>query len=119
MIDENKKRLLAEISELGEKLQPDGGWSVGQLHINGYRLECTCPACPEQYEVFDAAGQQVGYLRLRHGWFRADFPDHGGETVYEAYPEGDGIFADHERAGYLSAAVAALAARAAASEPKE
>ena len=39
--------------------------------INGYRLILTCGACPEQYDVFDG-DRQVGYLRLRHGHFRAD-----------------------------------------------
>lgn len=75
--------------------------------IDGYRLELTCGACPEQYDVYRGP-LQVGYLRLRHGEFRADVPDCGGETVYEAEPEGDGEFTDTERDGYLRAAVAAI-----------
>lgn len=79
--------------------------------IDGYRLICTCGACPEQYDVFDDSdGKKVGYLRLRHGYFRADYPDCGDETVYEAETKGDGIFEDDERMPQLSAAVAALAA---------
>lgn len=108
MTDESKKDLFGALAKLEEIQGESGGWPIQQLHINGYRLECTCPACPEQYEVFDAADQRVGYLRLRHGWFRADAPQCGDETVYEAYPEGDGIFADHERIRYLSEAVAAI-----------
>ena len=70
-------------------------------------LEMTCGACPEQYEAF-LDGKQVGYLRLRHGEFRVDFPDCGGETIYEVCPDGDGEFEDYERQKYLNAAKAAI-----------
>ena len=63
-------------------------------------LEMTCGACPEQYDAY-LDGMLVGYFRLRHGTFRVDFPDCGGETVYRAYPKGDGIFDDDEREFYL------------------
>lgn len=81
---------------------------MSDLVIDGYRLEMTSMACPEQYDVFDVDGTQVGYLRLRHGYFRADYPNHGGETVYEADTTGDGIFDEDERMPQLIAAVAAL-----------
>jgi hypothetical protein len=78
--------------------------------INGYRLFCTCHACPEQYDVFDDKTQkQVGYLRLRHGHFRADFPNCGGETVYEADTIGDGCFEDDEKMPQLQKAIEAIA----------
>ena len=77
------------------------------INVNGCYLIKTCSACPEQYDVYKGK-VQIGYLRLRHGFFRADYPDCGGESVYEAEPEGDGIFEDHERDKYLSAAVDAL-----------
>ena len=77
--------------------------------IHGYKLVQTCGACPEQYDVF-AEDKQVGYLRLRHGGFRASVPDHGGETVYSASPEGDGIFMNDERVRYLTEAVLAIQA---------
>ena len=70
-------------------------------------LEQTCSACPEQYDAF-YQGRQVVYLRLRHGWFRVDFPCAGGVTIYDAEPEGDGIFCDHERGRYLGLAKAAI-----------
>lgn len=83
--------------------------------IGRYRLICTCGACPEQYDVFDEeTKQQVGYLRLRHGYFRADMDSCGGETVYESQPNGDGIFDDDERLPELTKAVAALEAAHAA-----
>lgn len=68
-------------------------------------------ACPEQYDVY-CGDVRVGYLRLRHGLFRADyFPPPGGRVVvYEAEPEGDGIFQDDERKAYLSEACAAIQA---------
>lgn len=77
--------------------------------IGGCRLVCTCPACPEQYDVFDKDGSlKMGYLRLRHGRFRADVPVCGGYTVYESHPEGDGLFNDDERELELTNAVAAI-----------
>ncbi|NDD52705.1 hypothetical protein EBZ39_02295 [bacterium] len=54
--------------------------------IDGYKLVCTCSACPEQYDVFNDNNKLVGYLRLRHGQFRADCPDVGGTTVYSSRP---------------------------------
>jgi hypothetical protein len=64
----------------------------------------TCIACPEQYDVFDASGKQIGYVRLRHGELRCDYPDCGGETIYEVDPIGDGCFdSDEERDFHLNA----------------
>ena len=67
----------------------------------------TCTACPEQYDA-KLNGEQVGYLRLRHGGFTVECPDCGGDLVYEASPLGDGSFQDDERGAYLSSAVAAI-----------
>ncbi len=67
----------------------------------------TCEACPEQYDVYDGT-VVVGYLRLRHGRFRVDVPTCGGTTIYEASPDGDGMFEDHERDYYLRFAVDAI-----------
>ena len=86
-----------------------------RIHMDNAVLVQTCPGCPEQYDVFyDDEGNslKIGYLRLRHGYFRADYLDCGGETVYEAHPEGGGVFAsDSERYFYLSKAVDALIRR--------
>ncbi len=70
-------------------------------------LQLTCGACPEQYNAY-VDGRLCGYLRLRHGCFRVDFPDCGEKTIYEAYPKGDGIFYDDEREEYLNTAKALL-----------
>lgn len=75
------------------------------LLIDGYKLVLTCFACPEQYDVFDDEGKQVGYLRLRHGHFTVSCPDYGGEVVYDIHPMGDGIFRPAERMLYLREAV--------------
>lgn len=78
------------------------------MKIDGLELIQTCGACPEQYDVLDKDHNVVGYLRLRHGYFRVDFPDSGGETIYEAHPKGDGIFEYDEREFYLTEAVKAI-----------
>jgi hypothetical protein len=77
-------------------------------YIEAIRLELTCYACPEQYDAF-LDDRQVGYLRLRHGEFRVDCPNVGGETVYRSEPAGDGMFDDDERAVELIKAKAAIA----------
>ena len=99
------EELFKMLAELQENMPPDPGYPETIL---GYRLERTCGACPEQYDVFDSEGERCGYLRLRHGGFRADYPYCGEGTVYSASPEGDGIFEDHEREHYLTEAIKAI-----------
>jgi hypothetical protein len=53
---------------------------MNKLIVNGCTLVLTCAACPEQYDVF-FEDFQIGYLRLRHGSFRADYPECMGTTV--------------------------------------
>ena len=84
----------------------------GVRSINGMTLIRTCTAFPEQYDVLDAGGDKVGYLRLRHGEFRAECRD---RIVYEAEPVGDGLFEPDERDAFLTAAVEAI--KAALEEP--
>lgn len=67
-------------------------------------LRQTCSACPEQYDAF-YNGVEVGYLRLRHGYFRAECM---GETVYQSQVTGDGCFVSSELAAYLSFAKKAI-----------
>jgi len=76
--------------------------------ILGYDLVQTCGACPEQYDVYKD-GEQVGYLRLRHGYFYAQYPYTGGETVFETSQcNGDGIFEEEERDYFLTKAIIAI-----------
>ena len=79
------------------------------MDAENINLTMTCSACPEQYDAFHN-GMLVGYLRLRHGCFFAAVPDAGGARVYEAAPDGDGIFDDEERDYYLKKAREAIAA---------
>ena len=71
-------------------------------------LQRTCYACPEQYDAINEAGETVGYLRLRSGYFTVQLGGPQGREIYHARPEGDGIFTDEERQGYLDAAVEAI-----------
>jgi hypothetical protein len=76
--------------------------SVKELSFGGFRFVMTCIACPEQYDVFDVSGKQAGYVRLRHGELRCDYPNCGGETIYEVDAIGDGCFdTDEERDFHL------------------
>lgn len=36
-------------------------------------FKCTCDCSPEQYDVFDANGKYVAYVRLRYGRLRVSF----------------------------------------------
>jgi hypothetical protein len=74
------------------------------MNIYGYELIKTCGGCPEQYDVYKN-NKMVGYLRLRHGYFRADCPECCGTVVYEACPKGDGSFDEDEREFYLTEAI--------------
>jgi hypothetical protein len=106
-----KKRLeaLERLARLDEELGIEFKWPDNQ-EIDGLKLVCTCGACPEQYDVFDG-DKKVGYLRLRHGHFRCDYPDCGGETIYHSDTKGDGIFDDDERMPELKRVVAAIRER--------
>lgn len=74
-----------------------------------FRLELTCGACPEQYDVYDRdTGEKVAYLRLRHGHFRAEWPYDDGNIVYEADTKGDGVFEDDERPIHIGKALIAV-----------
>lgn len=65
------------------------------MNIKGLTFKCTCSACPEQYDVFDGDGKIVGYIRLRWGGLRCDYPDYDGETIYHA-SVGDGWCGEFE-----------------------
>lgn len=76
--------------------------------IEGLEFKATCYGCPEQYDVF-LENEQVGYVRLRHGTLRVDYPSHSGETILETEGvEGDGIFTKEERPFWLRQAALAI-----------
>ena len=98
------------------------GVSLSDLpSYGGLYFMCTCGACPEQYDVFDADGNEVGYVRLRHGALTAEYTGEGaneeqyilGELVYENDEDvGDGCFdTDPMRDKHLAAIGVALQER--------
>jgi len=77
------------------------------MNINGLMFEKTCDCCPEQYDIINGRGQQVGYVRLRWGHLTCDYPDVGGEEIYSA-TIGDGAWtgcftSEEERMHHLNA----------------
>ena len=91
-MDECKKREINDILEQGMAL---------------IDLRETCMACPEQYDAY-LGDRKVAYLRLRHGYFSVEFLESGGELLFEAHPEGDGMFEEEEREEYLNKAKRAI-----------
>lgn len=77
------------------------------MNNHPYKLVQTCAACPEQYDVF-LNDQQVGYLRLNHGYFTVRYPDSSGDVIFEAEPSGDCCFQQSEREDYLKEAITAI-----------
>jgi hypothetical protein len=100
--DDSLQKALDTLAEAWKDVK----WPESQT-IDGLELRLTCASHPEQYDVYDGE-KQVAYFRLRHGEFRVDVPDCGGETIYYAEPMGDGLFEEHERQEYLTAAVRAV-----------
>ncbi len=87
-------------------INPESPPEAPERTILGYDLYRTCTLCPQQYDVF-LGKNKVGYLRLRHGHFRADCPY--GNTVYETSDcEGDGGFELDEEEFFLTEAIKAI-----------
>ena len=78
-----------------------------ELAKYGLTMIETCSISPEQHDVM-LGNTQVGYLRLRHGSFTVSCPNGGNLIIYEADPEGDGSFEEHEREKYLCEAIDAI-----------
>ena len=51
------------------------------MNIKGLDFHQTCVAFPEQYDV-EYNGEIAGYVRLRGGILRVDYPNCGDETIY-------------------------------------
>lgn len=115
MMEQKMNDILKEKeNELYEEPEHDyRGYGPRNLHISGLFFKCTSSSCPEQYDVYTAAWEQVGYVRLRHGSLYAEYLDVGGECVYdtEAFA-GDGSFLDDkERIYHLTKIADALMAK--------
>ena len=82
------------------------------------KLIQTCGACPEQYDVYNEEGIQVGYLRLRWGHFSAQcyVSPFNSPIVYEADTIGDRLFDPSERAYHLDLACKHILAELAKSD---
>ncbi len=110
----SRKDILATLAQITDDLKTPVLYETTMHKIDKKRskikLVQTCSACPEQYDAF-LDNKQVGYLRLRHGHFRVDYPDCGEETIYEASPYGDGMFSEEERDFYLYEAIKAIEKR--------
>lgn len=76
----------------------------------GLMLTLTSPSVPEQYEV-RRLGNPSGYIRARGCGMVVNFPDAGGEDLYDGPVDGFGGFTDHEREAKLLFALALVAAR--------
>lgn len=116
LIIKSKLSVFSYFKRLRSSFSGFSGFDIPVIQLNiikklykKYNLDivCTCIACPEQYDVFKN-GEQVGYLRLRHGEFRVDYPNCGGETIFYANPQGDGIFEKNERFNYLLLSLRAI-----------
>lgn len=82
--------------------------TVNRIHPSQIILKMTCAGCPEQYDAF-YGNRQVGYLRLRHGYFSVRYPGAGGVEVYgTGEVRSDGNFEDSERDRYLLTAKMAI-----------
>lgn len=71
-------------------------------------LVMTGGGCPEQYDAL-IGDEIIGYLRLRHGSFRAEYLGYPEpKIVCTAEPDGDGSFQEEERTRHLNRACRAL-----------
>ena len=66
--------------------------------IDGLLFKLSCVACPEQFDVIDGRGKSSGYVRLRHGELRVDYPGCLDENIlHELYGHGEcGVFESEE-----------------------
>lgn len=76
----------------------------------GLVLTLTSPSVPEQYSI-TRNGAPCGYVRVRWGGMSIDYPDAGGDRLYEGSVDGFGGFTDHERETQLLFALGLIAAR--------
>jgi hypothetical protein len=79
-------------------LLEEGAWGRWR---DGIDMQETCGACPEQYDVY-VEGEEIAYIRLRHGYLSVRVPDPAGEEIFGKCFGGDkGCFTSEERDFYL------------------
>lgn len=82
--------------------------SIGfALEIDELDFVCTGYACPEQYDVYQSDSNDIcGYVKIRYGKIRCDYPDACGETIYQKQISEDklqgGFYSHEERMFYLT-----------------
>ncbi len=79
-----------------------------EIEILGLTLKGDCTS-PEEYTAY-RGDQRVGYLRLRHGCFSAEYQHGKGRNcrfivVYTSCTRGSGVFFEEEREMELTKAV--------------
>ena len=75
-----------------------------KLSVHGLRMERTCSAAPEQYEIFRGT-EAAGYIRVRWSRFTVDYPSAGDEALFDGNVDGFAAFTDSERDSCLSMAI--------------
>ncbi|MDR6548520.1 hypothetical protein J2810_004610 [Chryseobacterium rhizosphaerae] len=65
----------------------------------------------EVYHVY-LNSEQVGYIQLKYGILRVEYPEAGGELLLRKFPKGDNVFELDERNYYLEEAKKAIVIRA-------
>lgn len=69
--------------QVDEDIFPPDSISI-KTNFGEYVFICTSVAFPEQYTVINkTTNETCGYIRLRWGNLRCDYPDCGIETVFE------------------------------------
>ena|SRR3569833_2310037 len=76
----------------------------------GLTITLTSPSVPEQYAIV-RGGEPFGYIRVRWGGMSVEYPDAGGDELYEGAVDGFGGFTDGEREAQLLLALGLIAAR--------
>ncbi|KRA41681.1 hypothetical protein [Devosia sp. Root635] len=81
-----------------------------KLSVSGLRMERTCSAAPEQYEIF-RGDDAAGYIRVRWSRFTVDYPSAGDEILFDGSTDGFAAFTDSERDSYLLMAIDLILSR--------
>lgn len=89
---------------------PQGDYRVFVDGKELMRLELTCHACPEQYDLKSLLdNKQLAYIRLRWSNFTCKYPDVVGDKLVDEYIDEEGWTGsfnnEEQRVKYLSKAI--------------